>query len=87
MKSKREVYRFLTTEVKAYLGEYGTMTVWHLRDLEAGDKTLIMADEVKHISVPNYEGLTIDKMLTFAKGHEPVMRALPVDEEIKHLHR
>ena len=53
MKSKREVYRFLSSEVKAYLGEYDTMTIWHLRDIEAGDRTLIMSSDVKHISVPN----------------------------------
>ena len=33
MQSKREVYRFLSSEVKAYLGAFETMTVWHLRDI------------------------------------------------------
>ena len=37
-RSKREIYRFLQSEVHAYLGEYQTMTVWHLRDLVAGDR-------------------------------------------------
>ena len=87
MKSKREVYRFLSSEVKAYLGEYDTMTIWHLRDIEAGDRTLIMSSDVKHISVPNYKDLTIEKMIQFAKERPDVMKALPIVEEIKHLHR
>ena len=61
--TKREVYRFLAAEVKAYLGAFETMTAWHLRDLEAGDKTIIEAKEIKHINIPNYEGLTIKAML------------------------
>ena len=63
MRSKREVYRFLAGEVKAYLGEIETMTAWHLRDLESGDKTIIEAKNIRHISIPNYEGLTIKAML------------------------
>ena len=42
-RSKREIYRFLQSEVLAYLGEYQTMTVWHLRDIVAGDRQLIRA--------------------------------------------
>ena len=36
-----EVYRFLASEVKAYLPSYDTVTVWHLRDLAMGAKTII----------------------------------------------
>ena len=68
-KSKREIFRFLTAEVKAYLGEFETMTVWHLRDISAGDKAIIMADQVKHINIPNYTGLKIEKMIEFAKNY------------------
>ena len=87
MQSKREVYRFLSSEVKAYLGAFETMTIWHLRDIESGDKSLLLSKDVKHISVPNYKDLTIEKMVAFARGHPVVMNALPIDDEIKHLHR
>ena len=87
MKSKREVYRFLASEVKAYLGAFETMTVWHLRDIEAGDRTLILSKDIKHISVPNFKDLTIEKMVAFARDYPEVMLALPIDDEIKHLHR
>ena len=66
MKSKREVYRFLASEVKAYLGEYDTMTIWHLRDIESGERRMLLAKDVKHISIPNYKDLTIEKMIAFA---------------------
>ena len=87
MRSKREVYRFLSCEVKAYLGEYDTMTIWHLRDIESGERTLILSENVKHISVPNYKDLTIEKMIGVAKLFPEVMLALPIEDEIKHLHR
>ena len=50
--SKPEVYRFLATEVGAYLCTYETMTVWHLRDLAAGKRKLILSKNVKHLHVP-----------------------------------
>ena len=54
-----EVYRFLSSEVKAYLPSYETVTVWHLRDLAMGVKRIIYSDRVKHIDVPQFEGLSI----------------------------
>ena len=44
-----EVYRFLSSEVKAYLPSYETVTVWHLRDLAMGVKRIIYSDKVKLI--------------------------------------
>lgn len=38
---KREVYRFLSSEVQAYLPDYDNVTVWHLRDMAAGRRTII----------------------------------------------
>ena len=86
-KSKREIYRFLSAEVKVYLGEFETMTIWHLRDLASGDRHMIKADDVKHINVPNYTGLNIEKMIAFAKDYPEAMNALPIEDEIKGLHR
>jgi hypothetical protein len=47
-----EVYRFLSSEVRAYLPSYETVTVWHLRDLAMGVKNIINCDDVKFIDVP-----------------------------------
>ena len=86
-RSKREIYRFLCAEVKCYLGDFETMTVWHLRDLAAGDRQIIPSTKVKYISIPNYTGLKIEKMLEFARDYPDAMNALPIESEIKQLHR
>ena len=48
---------------------------------------MIMADNVKFISIPNYTGLRINAMFEFAKDYPRAMKALPVIEEWYHLHR
>ena len=50
--SKTEVYRFLGAEVGAYLDTYQVMTVWHLRDIMAGKRSLIKSKDVKYLNVP-----------------------------------
>ena len=58
-----------------------------MRDLSAGEKTKIKAPDFKFINVPNYTGLNIEKMIEFAKKYPLAMNALPVEDEIKGLHR
>ena len=84
-KDKREVYRFLACDVQVYLDSFETMTIWHLKDLAAGRKKKILAKDVKHISIPQYEGLSIADMLEYARSYPAVMQALPVEREIKKL--
>ena len=43
--SKAEIYRFMTTEVKAYLDSYERTTVFHLKDLASGKKQVGPNDE------------------------------------------
>ena len=50
-----------------------------MRDLSAGRRRIIKNDEVKVINVPNYEGLTTDDMLKFAKDYPIVGDALPLE--------
>jgi hypothetical protein len=86
--SKAEVYRFLATEVGAYLPAYQVCTVFHVRDLAAGKRRLILAKEVKHINVPQFEGLSVEEMLKFAAAYPEVVRTLPAEErEVAKLHR
>ena len=82
-----EVYRFLASEVKAYLPSYETVTVWHLRDLAMGVKRIIYCDAVKFINVPQFEGLTIHTIFEFASGDRNVELALPPGKEIGKLSR
>ena len=77
-RDKREVYHFLSGEAGVYLSSYDTMTVWHLRDLAAGKRRIIKGKDVKHLSVPQFEGLTIKEFLTYANDKPEVLRALPL---------
>lgn len=66
--SKREVYRFLASDVKIYLPDYQTVTVWHLRDLACGRRNRIKGTDVKYMSIPQFEGLTVDDLLEYAEN-------------------
>ena len=81
MRDKQEVYHFLTHEVGAYLSSYDTMTVWHMRDLVSGKRRRIKGTDVKHLNVPQYEGLKIEAFYKFAKDRPEVMRAFPSEEQ------
>ena len=50
--SKREVYRFLATEVGVYLAPLDNMTVWHLKDIACSTKKKIKSSQVKFLDVP-----------------------------------
>ena len=48
---------------------------------------MIKMDNIKHIKVPLYEGLSLKEMLAFANDYPDAMRALPIENEISKLHR
>ena len=75
--SKGEVFRFLTHDCGTYLPSYENVTVFHMRDLVAGKKIRIKAADVKHITVPHFEGLKIQTMLSYASTKPFVMACLP----------
>ena len=83
--SKREVYRFLTNDCGIYLSSYETMTVWHMRDLVANKRRPIRSDQVKTIIIPQFEGLAVEDLLTYAMQYPEVMRALPLEKLIPSL--
>ena len=97
-KSKREVYNFLAINVKAYLPHYDTITIYFLKDVVSGAKKskftksfiililfhiVVKTDRFQHLSVPQYDGLNIDKMLEFANDYREVFKFLPDPIEIK----
>ena len=79
--SKREVYRFLTHDCGLYLPDYATATIYHMKDIAAGKRRWVKLDRKKDINVPNFEKLTVDTMLHYAKARPEVMEALPM---VKH---
>jgi len=86
-RDKREIYRFLASDVHVYLDSFENHTIWHLKDVAAGRKKKILAKAMKHISIPQYEGLSIADLLDYAKQYQSVMQALPPELEIKKLSR
>ena len=87
--SKREVYRFLVSEVAIYLPPYESVTVFHMRDIVGGKRRMIKQADVRVIQVPFFEGLSIEHMMDWAKSRpEGVMEVFPVIErEVKKLPR
>ena len=73
--SKKEVYGFLCGSVKAYLAGYDSCSIYFLRALVVGEKkckyisdvTLLLldikSDDICHLHVPYYEGLSIDEIV------------------------
>ena len=72
------MYRFLTHDVGAYLSSYETMTVYHMADLASSKRSRIKQANVKVITVPHFEGLSIDALLGYAAVHPEVMQCLPM---------
>ena len=89
--NKVEVYRFLSTDCGIYLPSKDTCTIWFLRGLADGTRTRIRSSEVRHLSVPQFEGLSVEKALTWVANRPnaaQVMRAFPEEaREIRKLPR
>ena len=45
---------------------YHHVSIWLLKDMATGKVLRIPADRAKHLSVPYYESLTVEKMLAWA---------------------
>ena len=88
-RSKREVYTFLTVDGDVYLPPYETITVYFLKAILAGAKQCKSTDpdltflidvrqsSLRHVSVPQYDGLSVEKMLLFLDQFEPMHTHLP----------
>ena len=50
-----------------------------MADLAAGRRRRIREVDVKHITVPHFEGLKIETMLEYASQFDEVMQALPAE--------
>ena len=74
MRSKPEVYHFLTHSLgaylPAYLPAYDTVTVWHMRDLASGKRLRLKSKEIKHLNVPQYDGLKLEAFFDWATKYD-----------------
>ena len=62
-----EVYRFCASEVKMYVDDYEHMNVFHMRDQLAKKKKYILANDIRHVNVPQFENLTVEDCLSWTK--------------------
>ena len=80
------MYHFLTHDVGAYLPHFENVTVWHMRDLVSGKRRRLKDKEIKHLNVPQYDGLKIEEFYNWAAqqdqqnpNDQSIMSAFPLE--------
>ena len=59
-----------------------------MKDLVNGNRRMIKSKDIKHVIIPQFEGLAIHDLMEFAGQYDDVMAALPmVETELKKLPR
>ena len=81
------VISLLTVDVGLYLPPYKTINIYFVKDILARRKKAIKNADVSHLYVPQYESLTIPKMLEFAMRHEGLADYFPHPRDIPALPR
>ena len=59
------------------------MTIYFLKDIISGTKKRVPGKEVRHIAIPQYENLTIEKIAIFVNTYGKVADYLPDGKEIQ----
>ena len=77
----------ISVDLGLYMPSYKTVSVYWMKDLLSKKKKAIMASEVQTLNVPQYESLSIKKLLDFAASHQGVADFFPDPREISQLPR
>ena len=84
-KSKKELYKLLSTEGNLYLPPMLATNKGYLSGVMMGDKKCVTCEDVRVIKVPQIEGLTIKEILEFARSKINIKEYLPeYDYEREH---
>ena len=59
------------------------MTIYFLKDIISGRKKRVLGKEMRHIAIPQYENLTIEKIAVFVNNYGSVVNYLPDGKEIQ----
>ena len=78
---------FLTVECHAYLAPFECHTIYFLKSIVSGSKLLIDNNRVRHLSLPQYEGLSIKDILQQALDSGKCHDYLPEPDEFGKLPR
>ena len=80
-------FSLLTVDAGYYLPPYKCVNIYFMKALLSRKKRALKNDQVKHLSVPQYETLTISKILDFAAAYPVVEDFLPEPRDIPMLPR
>ena len=93
------MYNFLASAVGAYLAGYEQVSIYFLRDIVSGKKKckyrtfftnlsiVIKSNEMKHIFIPYYEGLSVECLLEECFLYPEVKKYLPDGPDIARITR
>ncbi len=77
----------LTVDVGCYLPHYETITIYFMKDILAGKKKALKVSEMKYLFVPQYESLSVKRILEFASSFPRVYEYFPIEKEVHSLPR
>ena len=77
----------MTGDVKAYLPEIESVTIYFLKDIASSERKFLKSDKIKHLTVPHFEGLTVDDFLAYADSNPRCALYFPPEKEIPKLPR
>ena len=98
-RNKREIFTFLTVDGEAYMPPFETVTVYFLKDIVEGTKLcksvekmltflVVSTHAVRHLPVPQYDNLSMAKILNYLAQYEAMHRYMPAEQhEINKLPR
>ena len=77
-KDKNEIHRLAAATIGLFVSPPPTVTIYHIKDMLNGNKEKIYSKDVKHITVPYFDNLTVEDMLDFiANGYPKAVNSLP----------
>ena len=99
--TKRECFTFLTIDCRAYLPSYDTVTIYfvscqsssdptfflQLKDLITGRKKFLKDHQCKHLQVPQYKSLKVERLYEFIGQYPETFLYYPEQCELAKLPR
>lgn len=83
--TKTEAFNFVSQEMKAYCPPKDVVTAFHLKDMISGSKGYVKGADIQHLSVPQYESLSLERILDWANHRHGsvIKRMFPIDRELR----
>ena len=71
--------------MKAFCPPKDVVTAFHLKDMISGAKGYIKGCDIQHLTVPQYESLSLEKILEWAgqRHSNVIQRMFPINRELQ----